>query len=1040
MGPGGYPHSPPLFSLLGSCIGVLSGHPRVLAKLPFPNFLEWARWGKILSRESAVLSTTYFRASPDALAQLTYQQVGDWASLGKGLYKGTWKSGTLSSRFFEVSPSLLRYMTLGELRRLVTFLDALSRRSYDMANECLVSAEGVFRNMEKQDRRGFLSLLTSLVEINWRDAKSCFESGDVILSRIDREQTGRFLDLADRFARMDSAHVYIFLTDASKALGQLDGETQGHLLKLSATILATSPFAVTDFLRTCPEVLEKIPRPDLDRWFEEGMSILKDNEEGGIAYFRLESVKGRGVLEELSAGVELDKVRDVLWMYSVALCGADVQILPTDDLKERGIGWVSLENPTTEGRAIYLPFFVRRYPTKGENFGWYKVVGTHQVSHLEFGSFEFVFDKEASLFPNMRGERAVQSSAAEEPTVDLERFFNLFSDRRLAYDIFTVVEDTRLDARIKYEYHGIRHSYQKTQRHTIEERRPIESLPLREAILELLIRVSLDQLTDLTIPTQIRTQVEELVRILIKVQVPTATVEDSSEATIRLYDYISQLDNQPLPPEEWEDFDATQMAESADVDMSSPSAYGTEGEVGAESTQAQETGQGEGQEVSYQPPQQVGYRGEFKPEMVQLLAKMREAQQSSESDSNAELISAEALRELLEKSVEIELEQMDEGELTNTTGLLVDNLLGQMEQEQLQKEPGHGHDFDTTPAEGGPLRTDQPLTFLYNEWDFRANDYKPNWCCVKQRTMDEGDTDFYDKTLQEYSLLQTQIKRQFELLAPEQLRKVRRLTDGDDLEYDAVVESMVEKRTGNTPSDRIYWRRNKVQRDVAVVFLLDMSASTAEAIDEARRVGDDWSPPDDPREYLVWLRARREEGTRRSYKRIIDVEKESAVLLICALETIGDAYGIYGFSGYGRENVEFYVIKDIDEAFSDRVKRRLDKINPLHATRMGPAIRHATSKLEVQEARTKVLFLLSDGRPQDRGYSREGVEKEYAVHDTKMALQEARRKQIVPFCLTVDRGGHDYLKTMCQDMGYEVVAEIESLPRRLPYLYRRLTV
>ena len=32
-----------------------------------------------------------------------------------------------------------------------------------------------------------------------------------------------------------------------------------------------------------------------------------------------------------------------------------------------------------------------------------------------------------------------------------------------------------------------------------------------------------------------------------------------------------------------------------------------------------------------------------------------------------------------------------------------------------------------------------------------------------------------------------------------------------------------------------------------------------------------------------------------------------------------------------------------------------------------------------------------DGRPQDRGYSREGVEKEYAVHDTKMALVEARR-------------------------------------------------
>ena len=106
----------------------------------------------------------------------------------------------------------------------------------------------------------------------------------------------------------------------------------------------------------------------------------------------------------------------------------------------------------------------------------------------------------------------------------------------------------------------------------------------------------------------------------------------------------------------------------------------------------------------------------------------------------------------------------------------------------------------------------------------------------------------------------------------------------------------------------------------------------------------------------------------------------------------------------------------------------------LHAARMGHAIRHAVSKLEVQEARTKVLFLISGGRPQDRGYSREGVEREYAVHDTKKALQEARAKQIVPFCLTVDRGDHDYLNTMCEDMGYEVVREIESLSRHLPYL------
>jgi nitric oxide reductase activation protein len=158
-----------------------------------------------------------------------------------------------------------------------------------------------------------------------------------------------------------------------------------------------------------------------------------------------------------------------------------------------------------------------------------------------------------------------------------------------------------------------------------------------------------------------------------------------------------------------------------------------------------------------------------------------------------------------------------------------------------------------------------------------------------------------------------------------------------------------------------------------------------------------------------------------------------------ALETIGDQYGIYGFSGYGRDNVEFFVIKDFDETLNQRIKNRLDKITPIRSTRMGPAIRHATHKLNLTDAKVKILVLLSDGRPQDHGYGRDRTEKEYAIHDTKQALNEAKRDGITPFALTVDRAGHDYLKTMCEDMGYEVVADIEALPSRLPSLYRRLT-
>jgi nitric oxide reductase activation protein len=393
----------------------------------------------------------------------------------------------------------------------------------------------------------------------------------------------------------------------------------------------------------------------------------------------------------------------------------------------------------------------------------------------------------------------------------------------------------------------------------------------------------------------------------------------------------------------------------------------------------------------------------------------------------------------LENSAELDL-QATEGEIQESSGMFADNIMKEAGANMPQSPDDSQGPFVHVDEEGGELEPAEPETFVYDEWDFRAEDYKPRWCVVRQKMMQEGDTAYFGATLNEYSTLVTRIRRQFEMMVPEMFRKERKLIDGEDIDIDDVIENMVDIKTGSSPDEKFYWRRNKVQRDVAVAFLLDTSASTAEAIDEGKNKQDDWDAPDDPVEYMVWLRTRRGEQMRRSYKRIIDMEKESMVLLINALEAIGDTYGIYGFSGYGRENVEFYTIKDLHENFSDKVKRRIDRIAPLHATRMGPAIRHAAYKLDKTDARTKILFLISDGRPQDRGYSREGVEKEYAVHDTKKALDEAKRQGINSFCLTVDKNGHDYLKTMCSDMGYEILDDINDLPERLLVLYRRLTM
>jgi nitric oxide reductase activation protein len=59
----------------------------------------------------------------------------------------------------------------------------------------------------------------------------------------------------------------------------------------------------------------------------------------------------------------------------------------------------------------------------------------------------------------------------------------------------------------------------------------------------------------------------------------------------------------------------------------------------------------------------------------------------------------------------------------------------------------------------------------------------------------------------------------------------------------------------------------------------------------------------------------------------------------------GDAFAVYGFSGYGRDCVEFYVAKEFSESFRGTSLRALVGMRPRRSTRMGPAIRHSTAKL-----------------------------------------------------------------------------------------------
>jgi hypothetical protein len=304
------------------------------------------------------------------------------------------------------------------------------------------------------------------------------------------------------------------------------------------------------------------------------------------------------------------------------------------------------------------------------------------------------------------------------------------------------------------------------------------------------------------------------------------------------------------------------------------------------------------------------------------------------------------------------------------------------------------------------------VAFNYDEWDRELTDHRVGWCRVIEKKVKRGNRAFVDDTRERYKGVVSSIRYQFQMMKPENLTKIANELDGEDYDLNAVVDYFIDRRADGQQSERIYTKRLRRRRDVAVSFLLDQSSSTARTI--GRHPLQPYTHPG---------------------RRIIEIEKEGLVLMSEALEAVGDVYAINGFTSEGRRNVKFYVMKDFDEQYSDEVMRRIGGITYQNNTRLGAAIRHATAKLEKQEARTRLLIVLSDGRPYDHDYG----DARYAREDTREALIDAKTRGITPFCITIDRESEAELRDLYGEVGYTIIDDVLSLPERLPGIYRRLT-
>lgn len=723
--------------------------------------------------------------------------------------------------------------------------------------------------------------------------------------------------------------------------------------------------AAISCFRAAPRALRSATLEQFKTWAREGLLLENLSARARRSYFALETRKSNEQLQSGGRdGLALEEVAQTLRLYVEALTGRGVEVAP--------LAAVPDEQRIGDGRTIHLPSAVSEFGEAELDFRLYKVLAAHAAGQIEFGTRE----------PNTSGLRAAYTSLAElyspenADALDAFALDGYINDPSKSEPALAPEEEARLaSARVRRlpqggDYRAVLALFPQSGLATrifgtLENgridrrlRRAYRGLGRDLDLVREHLRRGRPRIVSLPVtlvPFELLFQITLCGGALDDAR--TVYGQAASELEAIVADYLTG-------PE----------SSVADTLMATSRVYTLFQSVVPELTERdQQADEDAGEDRESGAQSNLDSPGEESDETPD-----EEQQRERRRRDARELFNAWAAGE-----------SADNGEQTLTGAERW--MSGESAEQTL--EPGEE-------------------AFEYDEWDRDLSDTRVGWCRVVEKKVKRGDRTFVELTRSRYRGVISSIRHQFQLMRPESLRRVANELDGDDYDLNALIDYVIDRRADGQQSERIYTRRLRRERDVAVSFLLDQSSSTARTI--GRHPLQPYTHPG---------------------RRIIEVEKEGLVLMSEALEAVGDPYSIYGFTSEGRRNVKFYVVKDFDEPYAGEVEQRIGGINYQNNTRLGAAVRHAAAKLRRQEARTRLLIVLSDGRPYDHDYG----DARYARDDTREALRQARLDGITPFCITIDRDSESELRDLYGEVGYTIIDDVLSLPERMPAIYRRLT-
>lgn len=291
----------------------------------------------------------------------------------------------------------------------------------------------------------------------------------------------------------------------------------------------------------------------------------------------------------------------------------------------------------------------------------------------------------------------------------------------------------------------------------------------------------------------------------------------------------------------------------------------------------------------------------------------------------------------------------------------------------------------------------------YDEWDYNSETYRPDWATVYERLHPSGDAGKIDRLMEKHGSLAKRLKKMIEMLKPQNKKRIRFQEDGEELDLDVALRSMIDFKSGHAPDPRINYSHTTDSRNIAVMLLVDTSQS---------------------------LNQRNKD----SGQTLLELSSEALAITAWTVEELGDKFAIASFSSDSRHEVRYSHIKGYSEHYGAQVKARIAAMKGEYSTRMGAAMRHAAHYLEAQKAEKKLMLILTDGEPADI----DTKDPQMLIKDTWKAVEELKSRGIYSYCITLDPKADEYVSDIFGNQ-YTVIDHVDKLPEQLPQVFMKLT-